>query len=378
MTRQTNIMDFKKLTQEPSAQIRGMLAGKIAADFRTSQFTPSESAIAIDIFRILLRDAEIHIRQSMATELAHSPNAPHDIILALAGDVLPVSLPVLEYSQVLTEDDLITIVRSNREAARHCAIARRETLSQELSHALLETGNTLVLQNLFGNKGAVLNESNLLPLWSRIPFTEPLLEQLVARGGLPLTIVDKLYHATSETLRAQLAARYPSHSPIITKAAGDAREWELLGLAPQAAQENRDEYELVEDLIDELYYSGRLTHSLVMRALCVGNISVFECGMARLAEVPRVNARLLMLESSGRGFKALYKAAAMPEGFYDAVRMLLKISLEETAFGRTRRNDFRQRVIDRIYMGHYHRTVENMEYLLSIIGGKQPSASHVH
>lgn len=29
-------------------------------------------------------------------------------------------------------------------------------------------------------------------------------------------------------------------------------------------------------------------------------------------------------------------------------------------------------------MGHYHRTVENMEYLLSIIGGKQPSASHVH
>ena len=197
------------------------------------------------------------------------------------------------------------------------------------------------------------------------------------RGGLPLTVVDKLYQAVSEDLRQRLAEKYPGHASLISKAAGDAREWELLGLAPQPS-DNRDEYELVEDLIDELSDSGRLTHSLVLRALCIGNIGVFECGMARLAEVPRVNARLLMLETSGRGFKALYAAAAMPEGFYDAVRTLLKISLEETACGRSRRNDFRQRVIDSIYRGQHHRSVENMEYLLSIIGGKQPRATHVH
>lgn len=378
MTKQTSLMDVKRLTQEPSAQIRGMLAGKIAADFRTMQFTATESAIAVDIFRILLRETETNIRQAMATELAHSPLAPHDVILALASDVAPVSVPVLEHSQVLTEDDLIAITRSTAEVAKLCAISRRETLSQELAQALMETGNGIVLNNVFANRGAVLNEANLLPMWPRLTLTEPLLSLLVERGGLPLTVVDKLYHATGEQLRQRLAAKYPGHATLITKAAGDAREWELLGIAPLASGENRDEYELVEDLIDDLYYSGRLTHSLVMRALCVGNIGVFECGMARLAEVPRVNARLLMLESSGRGFKALYHAAAMPDGFYDAVRTLLRISLEETAFGRTKRNDFRQRVIDRIYMGQFNRSVENMEYLLSIIGGKQPSASHVH
>lgn len=379
MATKTSYMDIKKLTEEPSEQIRGVLAGKIASDFRAKQFSPSEAALAVDIFRILLKDSQAQIRQAMAQELAHSPNAPHDIMLALATDPsADVSVPVLEHSLVLTEDDLIAIVRSTQELVRLCAITRRESLSQELSHALMETDNAIVLQNLFRNNGAVINETNLLVAWKHMHLSEPLLEALVERGGLPLTVVEKLYHSVSDELKLRLSERYRNYTPLITKAADDAREWELLGIAPVASSLSRDEYELVEDLVDELYYSGRLTHSLVMRALCVGNIAVFECGMARLAEVPRVNARILMLEGSGRGLKGLYKAAGMPEGFYDAVRTLLKLSLEETEYGRFRKRDFRQRVIDRIYMGSYHRTVENMEYLLSIINGKSSAGHYVH
>lgn len=372
----TTFMDVQRLTNEPSAQMRGMLAAKVAADFRSRNFSESEAAIAEEIFRLLAKDADVKIRQSLAMELAHCHNAPHDVIKQLAGDENSVASPVLEYSQVLTEEDLIQLVRSTREVVKHCAVARRETLSQDLSQALLETTDTLVLQTLFTNKGAVLNEANLMPYWADIPFTQPLMEALVRRGGLPVTIVEKLYYAASNDLKQHLTRLYPAHSPSIAKAAQDAREWELLGVTPQENTVGYDE-DMAEDFIDDLYLRGRLTHSLLMRALCVGNLAVFEMGIARLADVPRINARILLMEATGKGFAAIYHASGMPEGFFEAVRILLKISLEETEFGRVKHSDFRKRVIDRIYLDRYNKTTENMEYLLSIIGGRMVPA-HAH
>ncbi len=363
-------MDVKKLTQEPSAQIRGMLAGKIAMDYRQNEFTAAEATIAADIFRILIKDVEIKIRKSLAEQLAHCPNTPRDIIMKLAADESDVAIPVLEHSSVLNEDDLIMLVQSTYEVVKLCAIARRDSISEDLSGSLLETSNTLVLQNLLHNKGAAINERQLMKAWDRITSNHTLLEALVSRGGLPLTIAEKLFLAVSDELKEALKKQYKLNSPSVNRAFEDVREWELLGITPAQDQMDTTDEELVEDLVHELHMKGRLTHSLLIRALCVGNLKVFEAGMAKLAAVPRVNARILMMESSGAGLKAIYTAAKMPEGFFEAVRVLLRISLEETEFGQERRSDFRKRIIDRIYIEKYNRTVENMEYLLSIIGGK--------
>lgn len=372
------VMDVKALTQEPSAQVRGLLASKIAIDFRENHFSASEAAIAIDIFHILVKDAEIKIRQSLAEHLADCPHVPHDIILKLANDEPEVALVVLEHSSVLTEDDLIAIVQSTYEVVKLCAIARRQSISEDLSGSLLETSNTLVLQNLLKNKGAAINERQLMKAWDRIMSNQSLLETMVHRGGLPFSIAEKLYLAVSDELKETLKSQYKLFSPRISRAVDDAREWELLGLTPNKDSGDPGDEELVEDLVYELYSKGRLTHSLLMRALCVGNLKVFEAGIATLASVPRVNARILLLESSGLGLKAIYKAAKMPEGFYEAVRVLLRISLEETEYGQVRRNDFRKRVIDRIYIEKHNKTVDNMEYMLSIIGGKTVVSADAH
>ncbi|MDE3060196.1 MAG: DUF2336 domain-containing protein, partial [Pseudomonadota bacterium] len=136
--------------------------------------------------------------------------------------------------------------------------------------------------------------------------------------------------------------------------------------------------EQIDDLVDQLFTGGRLTHSLLMRALCMGNLGLFEAGVARLARVPRVNARILMMDAGSLGFESLYKTAGMPEGFMEAVKVLLRTSLEESDYGSARNTDCRKRVIDRIYEeGHYHR-VENLQYLLAIIGGKIGSHANVN
>src|SRR5438132_180502 len=116
-------MDVRKLTEEPSSEVRGMLAAKIAMDYRASHFSANEADIAGDIFRILLKDTEKRVRMALAEELAHCPQVPHDIVLSLANDEAEIAVHVLEYSNVLTEDDLIAIVESTQEVLKLCAIA---------------------------------------------------------------------------------------------------------------------------------------------------------------------------------------------------------------------------------------------------------------
>jgi uncharacterized protein (DUF2336 family) len=370
------LMDVKKLTEEPSPKVRGMLAAKIAVDYQAGNFSEAEAHIAADIFRILLKDAERKIRRTLAEHLSRSPNVPHDIVWKLAHDDPEVAAPVLQYSHALTEADLVAIIKSTREVLKLCAIAKRDTLSEQVSDSLIETHNEQVLQDLFQNKGAKIAERSLVESWKYISSNRSFLETLVHRGALPLTIAEKIYNLVSDDLKHQLVRQYKLNAPVAQKTTHDAREWEMLGIIPGEGRLDPTNDEHVEDLIDQLYLGGRLTHSFLIRALCIGSLSVFEAGIARLAGVPRVNARILLMDSGSLGFGAIYKASHMPEGFYDAIRVLLKISLEETEFGRNKRNDFRRRVIDRIYIENHHRTVENMEYLLSIIGGRIAATVH--
>lgn len=361
--------DVKKLANDPSAAVREQLAAKIATDYRTGHFTNVEQTIANDIFRILLKDVEIRIRQALAQQLAHCPQTPHDIILKLARDRTEVAAPVLEHSTVLTEEDLTALVKSTREVVKLCAIARRDTVSESLSESLMETREALVMQELFSNKGAAIAEKTFDKSWEAIAAAPSLLEILVNRGGLPLTIAEKMYQAVGDEMKQHLAKQYKMNKPYVGKAMSDVKEWEMLGLAP-ADSKTTDNDTRIEDLIDDLHAKGHLTQSLMIRALCVGNLGMFETGIARLARVPRANARILLLDKNGKGLEAIYREAHMPDGFLEAVKILLKITLEETDYGQARPNDFRKRVIERIHVGQYQHTVDNMDYLLSVIGGK--------
>jgi len=372
MSQQTSItgMDVRKLMQEPSPKVRGVLAGKIALDYRSGIFNPGEMAIANDIFRILLMDIEKKVRLAIAEQLCHVPNVPKDIITQIAGDDVDVSVYVLEFSRVLDDTDLMEILNSSEEVARLRAIARRENLSAPLATGLAATQNVSVLTDLFANKTAIITDQAILSVWPHIASHASLANLLVERGGLSLSIVEKLLASVSDDFKHRLIREYKISAPMANKAMSDVREWELLGLIASNNNFNPDDDMQVEDLVNQLSLSGRLTHSVLIRSLCMGSLNLFECGLARLAGLPRVSARLLLSDAGSLGFHSIYTAASMPSAFEDGIRVLLNISLEESDYGYNKPEDFRKRVVDRIYREGYHRSIENMEYLLSIVGGK--------
>lgn len=378
-TMQLNYTDVQQLLKAPSESARQALVTKVAVAFRQGNFSDTEAAIAADIFRLILKDAEQKVRATLAEHLTGSPNAPHDVVLRLANDEAnDVASRVLEHSQVLTEEDLISLIKSTRQVMRLSAVARRSHVTARMSDTLLEVGQEAALEDLFRNQGAKFNAQGLEQHWDMISAHGSLLDALARHGGLPLTIAEKMFSVVSEELKRHISRNYKFRSPIVQKAANDAREWELLGILPLSDMPNPDEDERVEDLVDQLHATARLTHSLLIRSLCTGCLNLFEAGVARLAGVPRANARILIM-GGPIGFHAIYKTANMPEGFVDAVEKLLNIALELSGYGYAKPEDFRKRVVEQVYIQGYQHSVDNMPYLLSIIGGKlsgAPAGTH--
>jgi uncharacterized protein (DUF2336 family) len=105
--------DIQLLVQEPSARVRAVIASKVSEGFNRSRFTETESRIAIDIFRLLLRDTATVVRKAIAVELRHNEYVPHDVIRALAEDVPDIAAEIIEHSSVLTDDDLVELIRDS-------------------------------------------------------------------------------------------------------------------------------------------------------------------------------------------------------------------------------------------------------------------------
>jgi len=353
--------DLQRLLQEPSGTAREEIAEKIAKGYASGEFNAAEKHIATEIFRLLLNDIEVKVRKMLSTQLASSMDAPHDIILTLARDIAEVALPVLEQSYVLSEDDLIAITQSTQDAMLMSAIARRDTVSRELSEVLLKKSNTVVIETLLKNKSATIDAKNLNEVYSSCGDNSSILDLMVKRGGLPVTLAEKLFVAVSDEMKKILTQQYKLSLQVADDTTKDVRELATLGLL-DADMRTMD----IAKLVNQLYQQGRLTLSIIIRSLCLGDMRFFEHAMAKLADVPVTNAQILVLDTAD-GFASLYKTSCLPMELYPATRYLLKIVLEETSYGRFQRTDFRQRLASRLAQDDAARKIEYMDYLLTLI-----------
>lgn len=353
--------DLLKLKDEPSGSARAEIAQKVAMGFSSGEFNAGEKKVATEIFRLLLNDAEISVRKMLSTHLASSLDAPHDVILTLARDIAEVALPVLMESYVLSEDDLIAITQSSQDVVVMSAIARRDTVSRELSEALLNKSNAVVIETLLRNKSANIDEKGLSRIYDSCTDNSSVLELMVKRGGLPVTLAEKLFVAVSDEMKKVLTQQYKLSVQVADDSTKDAREFATLGLV-DSEMHTMD----ISKLVEQLYQQGRLTLSFIIRSLCLGDMRFFEHAMAKLADVPVPNIQILVLDE-GQGFASLYKTSCLPMELYSATAYLLKIALEETGYGRFQRNDFKQRLANRIAQDEKARKIEYMDYLLTLI-----------
>ncbi len=331
--------DVSRLLRDSSPQTRARTTARIAADFDAAVMSEAERRIAEDIFRTLVKDTEVLVREALSAHLKSTLELPHDVALALARDVDSVALPVLKFSEVLTDDDLIEIVR-DQEPAKQVAIAQRSGVSEAVSDALVDTGNADAVAHLVGNEGAALSEDALVRVIDKYNDSTPVADSLARRPNLPPVISERVVSALAERLQASLVSKHDVSLDVASTLILQARERATVTLIDHGSSEAE-----LENLIEQLDRKARLTPSLLLRVLCVGDLNFFERAMSKLTNLPLSNVRILIHDKGMLGLEPLYLRAGLPEGLYPAFRAAVSLVVETDYDGG--RND-RQRYVERI------------------------------
>ena len=351
--------DVQSLLTNPAPDQRARVVGQLAIDIDSGRLSETEWKLALDIMRAMAADAEIMVRRAVAASMKSSENLPREIALRLAQDDVSVALPVLENSQVLSDDDLISIL-ADGNGAKQVAIARRPQVSETVASAIVDTGNAAAVTTLVSNDGAALTEPLLKKTLDRYGQFETVKAAMVHRDQLPVTITERLVSLVSEKLKLTLAARHRLPADVATDIILDARERATVSLLSQNTS-NEDTHALIQ----QLHASGRLTPSLVLRALCSGDMRFVEDAMAEIAGTSAEKASLLIHDAGRLGLKALYMKCRFPEALYPAFRVAVDV-IHETDFdgGEHDRERFARRVIERVLTQYQSIDVADLDYLL--------------
>ena len=337
-----SVADVKKLVEDPSAENRADTAGKISNKFATGGLSNEERAIAEDIFRVMVRDVEVRVRKALAESLKDSPSLPVDVAKTLANDVNEVALPVIETSVVLSDEDLIHIIQ-NRDAEAQAAVARRERVSENVSDALVETENEDVIATLVSNDGAEIRDETRSTVVDKYGALEKINAPLAQRSNLPLHVAERLVNLVSEKLRDHLVTHQDLSADMAMDLIIASRERATIGLI-SADSSTPD----VRGLVRQLEKNKRLTPTIILRALFMGDMTFFEEAIALRADVPAGNVFKLLQDRGPGAISALLKKADMPVESAGLVRTALDITEEMQETGGDDREKYRQLMIERV------------------------------
>ncbi|WP_029008446.1 DUF2336 domain-containing protein [Azospirillum halopraeferens] len=363
MTQHLSKDDVTRLLTDPSPGTRADLAAKLARDFESNTLNTDERRMAEEIIRVMARDAVVRVRQSLAENLKSSPALPRDVAMTLARDVEAVAIPILSVSQVLTDADLLEVIRSGSEA-KQTAVAVRPEVSSTVAEALVESGGEAAVAALVANEGARLGETALVRVIDRFGTSEAVQEPLVHRSRLPVTVAERLVAVVSEKLQQYLVTHHDLPAKVASDLILQSRERATVGLFSGESDEAA-----LERLVVQLARTGRLTPSLMVRALCMGDVAFFETAMAHRAGVPLTNARLLIHDVGPLGLKSVYDKARMPAALLPACRIALDVARQTHYDGEP--GDIarhRRRTIERILTQYEGLEADDLDYLLSKLG----------
>ena len=358
--------DVVRLLTEPKAENRAVAASKVSEQFSAGNLSDEERKIAEEIFKIMVKDAEVRVREALSESLKSSDSIPHDVAVTLANDVKEVSMPMLEFSEVLTDEDLVEIIKSQDSDAQQ-AIASRSNVSANLADTIVEnTSDAEVVATLMKNDGAELQEDTMDKVLDKYGDDERVNVPMAQRAQLPLKVTERLVNLVSEQVRDHLVTHHEMSSDMVMDLFFNARERATANLIHDGTKAEMD----FGDFVEQLHSNGRLTETLIFRALCLGDVIFFEVALAKLADIPIGNAYQLIHDRGDLGLKAIYEKCEFSPDSLPVIQVALDVAKEMTSTASEDPKRYKSRMVERI-LTQCENTVDadSFEYFLNQIVG---------
>ena len=352
-------IDIRRLIRSADEDERAAAAHKLCRSMDKADLDEEDRAAAQKILRLMASDAAELVRRAMVVTLKASDLIPRDVARRLAADVDSVALPLINFSPVFTDEDLVEIVRSG-SPVRQVAVAGRPSVSRDVAAAVAEVGVEQAVRTLAANDNADIAEAALTRCVDRFGASPEVVAALAYRQVLPLSVSEKLIELASEAVREHLVTRHAVAPETAIRLASFARERATVDLVDQASAQAD-----LATFAATLNARKALNGSLLLRALARGQMALFEYGLAELAGTPHQRAWLMIHDAGPLGLKAIYDRAGLPPRLFQAFRAGVDTWRALQAEGAdTSGDEFRQQMLERFLTQRPNAPREDLAYLM--------------
>lgn len=300
-----------RLARDPDDDVRLALARKVrtfAPGLAPGQAEKLQNMIT-EMIDILAADQLSRVRAALARSLSEVSNVPPEVaraVRALARDPdLSVAAPLLEFSPLLSEEDLLAIIRSHPGSGSLSRIASRRDLMAPVSDALVSTGDIPAVAELLANDSAQIREETLDVIADHAREIKAWHAPLVRRTQIPGPTLARIARFVSRSLLKELSRR-TDLSPAVLHSIARVMEKRL-----QETDSDATAGEPPAARARRLHAAGELTADVLSEAVAARESAFIAAGLACLADLPEEVATKIIDSASARGITALVWKAGL-------------------------------------------------------------------
>ncbi len=263
--------------------------------------------LTLEVLDILARDQLPRVRQIIAEEIKQATNAPKHIIQRLSHDLeLIVSAPILEYSMLLSDQDLLEIIASQADSGVLSVISRRHNVSESICDALVAAHDEPSVAALLANPSAQIREETLDSIIEEAPRVETWHEPLVQRPALSQSALQRIAGFVTSALLNILVEKneLDSETKNVVKEAVQKRiKDEDVTRQPTEEDEEHDREEAVRAA--QLHNAGELDDGAIAKAVETGQRAFIEHALVLKTKLPLASVRKVLNSQSGKAVTSL-------------------------------------------------------------------------
>lgn len=317
----------RHLADDVDEDVRGELARKIARLMPGLSVREAEhiQKLTIETLERLAADQAVRVRAILAEEIKTLDCVPVHVIQALARDIEEtVSIPILEYSPLLSDADLIEIIAEGKVHAVLQAIARRKPVSPSVSDAVVSALDIPSVATLLANPDAKIRERTLDAIIEQAERISVWQDAICVRTDLSRRAIKRLASFVSMEWIERLAARHgldedtKSHLNRQLRARCDEPD----GTSARDGTATRD--------VEAAAKAGKLDDSFLENAIDSGKREVIVLALAKLSRVSDGIVRRMLMTRSAKPITALvWRAGLSMRSAFKIQRFVMKLPADE-------------------------------------------------
>jgi uncharacterized protein (DUF2336 family) len=291
------------LADDDDDDVRAELARKIA------RLMPGLSSVASERIRTLTvatlerlaADQVPRVRAILAEEIKTLDCVPARVVRALARDLeAAVRVPILEYSPLLSDADLLEIIAGGEVHDVLTAIARRRPVSANVADAIVSSLDVTAVSALLTNPDAGIREKTLERIAEQAEKIEAWQTPMVLRADLSQRVIKRLASFVGAALIEMLAARHG-----LDEETRSHLNRQLRTRLDENGQAQSDALDAAAREVEAAAAAGRLDDGFVEAAAEAGRRESVVLALCALGHLPEDKVRRVLAARSAKPIVAL-------------------------------------------------------------------------